>query len=797
MPYTIKPGSFKYKKSNGQFSEIDCFEGPDLTEEVAALEKGKAPIIIDSATGNPIVIKDGADGLPVEGMKIHFSPIQSGTGDPSPSNIRPISGWNNFILNRTGANVFNANEWIGMGVNSTKYSIGENCTITVKENDTSSIGNRLITLIPNTVYAYYADNSFSDIRVFNSSGSSIESKSTQTFTAPADGKVAIKFYASTYPTTGQFSMVIGSTPPVACIPYAKNFHLITVPALGKNLCPKLIKGIGINANDGSEMQIATFATTDYIPVDFSKDHEYSLSGLEIQLTSYISAYNAQKQFIGRTSGTQRANDHLNEASFPNGTDKATGDIAFLRISQYEGTTNKSIDLIDNINVQLEVGSSVTTYEPYINNTVYGGTLDAVTGVLTIDKKAFNLGALGWVYADTTNYRLWYADNDEMDAESTDLICEKYMPANDNSTNNSIRKYITGSGVKRVSIHDDEYNEYTTSAQIKTALNDVYYVSKIGNPYEIQLDPVTVTTLLGDNTIWSDANGNIELDYRADTKLFCQKNDQVNDVQINGTSILNNGVANVPLSNTSTPGVAYSSGNYGINVNSNNGEMSIKCAGLARVKAGTNAYDPIVASHQHESVFYGLAKLAGADMSSSSNAIGTFTPEAIVAIQKMLGVYQAPWELIREDTFTNETEADHVITVDGNGLAFELTDVVLQFETPTQETDAAKAYYGIVNFYYTSDYFISTEAKAWTQTANSSPHGFTCIIENKDGMVFAGTSQQTTTGNASSYLYRYGVGFPLSVGIGLPNSAVSFSKINIRAVTGTGHYKLFGRRKWTT
>ena len=142
MPYTIKPGSFKYKKSNGQFSEIDCFEGPDLTEEVAALEKGKAPIIIDSATGNPIMIKDGADGLPVESMKIHFSPIQSGTGDPSPSNIRPISGWSGLTAWRTGVNLWDE-EWVVGAIKSN----GD-----IDTSETSRRTTSFIPVSPNTKY---------------------------------------------------------------------------------------------------------------------------------------------------------------------------------------------------------------------------------------------------------------------------------------------------------------------------------------------------------------------------------------------------------------------------------------------------------------------------------------------------------------------------------------------------------------------------------------------------------------------------------------------------------------------
>ncbi len=110
---------------------------------------------------------------------------------------------------------------------------------------------------------------------------------------------------------------------------------------------------------------------------------------------------------------------------------------------------------------------------------------------------------------------------------------------------------------------------------------------------------------------------------------------VQDVQVNGTSILQDGVANVPVADSNTPGVVTVDGSYGIQRESS-GLLKIKCAGIARTKAGSNAYEPIVASHQHESAFYGLAKAAGADMASISRAtVGVYPEAQKSAIHEML------------------------------------------------------------------------------------------------------------------------------------------------------------------
>ena len=108
-----------------------------------------------------------------------------------------------------------------------------------------------------------------------------------------------------------------------------------------------------------------------------------------------------------------------------------------------------------------------------------------------------------------------------------------------------------------------------------------------------------------------------------------------DVQVNGTSIVSNGVANIPVAGNDL-GLVKITTSKGITINSSN-QLCTDSANSSQVKAGTQGYNPITPLKQHEAVFYGLAKAAGADMSSSSNAVGTYTAAAKTAIQGMLGV----------------------------------------------------------------------------------------------------------------------------------------------------------------
>ena len=46
------------------------------------------------------------------GVISHIEPVQAGSGDPSPSNVRPISGWTGAILTRTGKNLFDQSAYL-------------------------------------------------------------------------------------------------------------------------------------------------------------------------------------------------------------------------------------------------------------------------------------------------------------------------------------------------------------------------------------------------------------------------------------------------------------------------------------------------------------------------------------------------------------------------------------------------------------------------------------------------------------------------------------------------------------
>ena len=106
------------------------------------------------------------------------------------------------------------------------------------------------------------------------------------------------------------------------------------------------------------------------------------------------------------------------------------------------------------------------------------------------------------------------------------------------------------------------------------------------------------------------------------------------MQINGSSILNNGVANIPYASSSTPGLVKNG--LGIALETGTGKLYLDNASEAQIKGGSQSGMAITPVRQHISTFYALAKLAGADMAQSSNAVGTYTDAAKQGIQKLFG-----------------------------------------------------------------------------------------------------------------------------------------------------------------
>lgn len=170
-----------------------------------------------------------------------------------------------------------------------------------------------------------------------------------------------------------------------------------------------------------------------------------------------------------------------------------------------------------------------TYEPYHGKTypvsfgsagtVYGGTVDVVTGVLTVTHKAVDLGTLNWTKGnDATGvyFRTYISDIKQPQSQSAlvSAICTNYKAAPvNNVVNNS---FACAANSTQFFVRDLRYSD---AAAFKSAVSGVKLVYELATPQTYNLTPQEVELLVGQNNVWADT-GDVTLTYGADPdKLF--------------------------------------------------------------------------------------------------------------------------------------------------------------------------------------------------------------------------------------------------------------------------------------
>ena len=192
------------------------------------------------------------------------------------------------------------------------------------------------------------------------------------------------------------------------------------------------------------------------------------------------------------------------------------------------------------------------------------------------------------------------------------------------------------------IHICSITEYDSQTRVPTIVNpdsSTFYLV----PSEDGTSPDLFTEWVYVNNAW-EMFGNTTIDLSG----------YLTDVQINGTSIVGDGVANIPKAANQKLGVVKPVVQYGTSVNKN-GEIYIVSAYDALIKQGEQEYRPIVPYYQDYAAFYGLAKSAGADEKNSTLPFGTYTDNAKDSIQNMLGI--TPLIASHE---TDPFESNHVV-----------------------------------------------------------------------------------------------------------------------------------------
>ena len=168
--------------------------------------------------------------------------------------------------------------------------------------------------------------------------------------------------------------------------------------------------------------------------------------------------------------------------------------------------------------------STPTYEPYegttyttaLGQTVYGGTLDLVSGLLTVNKAYVQLSSTGSYYLSTTGSNNFAYSTSTKKYGYTNVISNRFKTTDAalaNTVNGDIRGHTTNHNIYMC------VTDCTTVAEFKTWLanNPTEIVYELDTPTTVQLTAQEVMLLRGINNIWADS-GEVEVKYYTDPSV---------------------------------------------------------------------------------------------------------------------------------------------------------------------------------------------------------------------------------------------------------------------------------------
>ena len=543
--------------------------------------------------------------VPIENLKCHFLPVQEGSGDPSPENVRPISGWQGCNIYKTGKNIGHVIGYSASTVNSisgNRQLVGNYGTTISTINYTLPDTALTITQSqwPNTsLYRAYTNGYFCiafDNLVFNQSYD-ISFKVTNITNNPLNAELkhininspgggtrspteikdnilifknvewvrhsvsanrctmdiyncGMSFTLSEFMITptemndGIWEPYRGEQIPITFPNVSKNLFEVTPLSYDDwtgegylnyyldNMNPIIDttnKTISITCRGSGDSIL--YKKTHYAPGTYTFSYDMTYSG---------SNYTAKRIVIMcfKADGTIMTNE---EVSIPN----------FTWNKYYKGfyntprdfTVPKNVDYFTICfgiagdtrdetatfsNIQLEVGTAATTYEPYsFNNTVYGGYIDIAAGELVKEYETYTFTGSSndiiTMYSDAYEFKGMIRS--VFNASVLDRIVENNSGL---STYASNALYTANSGANS---HDLLFYVGTPTHQVAFYINKelcegsvesfcdwlsenpIQLVYKLKTPIHYPLFQQNLKALLDNNNVWSNTNDITEVSYQ--------------------------------------------------------------------------------------------------------------------------------------------------------------------------------------------------------------------------------------------------------------------------------------------
>ena len=243
-------------------------------------------------------------------------------------------------------------------------------------------------------------------------------------------------------------------------------------------------------------------STNYIPVK-SGSYYIRISG-STTLWAAVLTYDANKNFIANLGGKTGGS-----------TITLNADVAYIRFyltSNYGTTYNNDISInYPSTDHDYHAYITPTTHTTDLGRTVYGGTVDVVSGTLTVTHALVDLGTL--TFAKYGSDTVYYASVPNKADGNTNVLADKFFldaVAISNMADGSMRGYASNANVYF------RRNDCATLADWNTWLsnNPTQLCYELSTPTTYTLTPQQINTLAGVNNVWAES-GNVTVIFRDD------------------------------------------------------------------------------------------------------------------------------------------------------------------------------------------------------------------------------------------------------------------------------------------
>lgn len=563
-----------------------------------AFRTNKVPAIEDRTVSGSSVSFNSAFALPLKACKVSFSATQAGSGDPSPSNPRAISGVSAIGLtaNSTPVSVslgdtryggvldvltgiltvthtivnMGAIEWVytpssggyfaprytqdkAFGITniiceiyktSSSSSVSSMEDLSIKGSDNSSgiyvrdlnytdsttfrqsvNGKYMVFQMKTPIEVQLSANELSSIignNTFSTDTGTLEITFADLQEKSASGAV-VSFNSALAMPLASCNIAVNAWQEGSGDPSPSNvraihgFSKVNATRCGVNLLDKnevvnKLADNGATVDTTNKTVSYTGAIANATGVVFRNFKPNTRYTLLFKLTSGASNLNARFYYTdGTNSALYGVSDEFVARASTNG--KSVESLAFSWVSGVATLAYEQFGLFEGL-------IDEEAYEPYTGNTyliqlgqdVYGGIYNSVTGKMLVTWILQSMD-FRWAYVPNNNgYFSPYAalPNDKA-VGITNIICDIYKTSDSSTIANMPDLSIKGTSNNRaIIIRDNSFNGDTTA--FREAVKNHYICYELNTPFDIQLTPTQIETIIGNNTIFADT-GDIDLTYK--------------------------------------------------------------------------------------------------------------------------------------------------------------------------------------------------------------------------------------------------------------------------------------------